>query len=261
MVAMAAARLEDEKLIARSRVFPYQLLAAYLNVSDEMPARIKNALQVAMGKALDNVPTFDGGVDVLVDTSGSMKNSVTGRRDGATSKIRCVDVAAVFASAVLRKNPEALVVPFDTRVHEASLNAFDSVMTNAEKLARHGGGGTRCAIAMAELNRRQSKSELVVYVSDNESWVGSQSGRGTETMAEWLKYKKRVPRAKLVCIDITPNGTTQAVGHDVLNVGGFSDEVFKVVSLFAQGKLGREHWVGEINKVELHCDAAEVKAA
>ena len=38
---------------------------------------------------------------------------------------------------------------------------------------------------------------------------------------------------------------------DVLNVGGFSDAVFDVISLFAKGELGAEHWVGAIKRVSL----------
>jgi 60 kDa SS-A/Ro ribonucleoprotein len=38
---------------------------------------------------------------------------------------------------------------------------------------------------------------------------------------------------------------------DILNVGGFSDQVFTLVSEFAGGTLDAEHWVGVIEKVEL----------
>ena len=49
-----------------------------------------------------------------------------------------------------------------------------------------------------------------------------------------------------------PNCTTQAYERDdVLNVGGFSDQVFALVKQFADGTLGNEHWVGEIEKTEL----------
>ena len=55
-----------------------------------------------------------------------------------------------------------------------------------------------------------------------------------------------------MCIDIQPYGTTQAQERaDILNVGGFSDAVFDVVAGFANGKLGAEHWVGEIEQVVL----------
>lgn len=254
LVELVAQRLRDEKLVAQSKVFPYQLLAAYLNVSEQMPSRIVNALQDALELALGNVPQFGCDAAVLVDTSGSMKNSVTGHREGSTSKVRFVDVAGLFASAILRRNPDTLVVPFDTRVHDARLNPRDAVTTNTQTLARFGGGGTDCGAALAYLNAQGSLAELVVYVSDNESWVdtGRQGRKATAVMAEWTKYKARVRNAKLVCIDISPNRTTQARERsDILNVGGFSDEVFNIVNLFSRDQLSGEHWVGEIEKVEV----------
>lgn len=69
-------------------------------------------------------------------------------------------------------------------------------------------------------------------------------------MEEWKTYKRRNPKAKLVCIDVTPDTTSQAKDQrDVLNVGGFSDDVFNIIALFAENKLTAEHWVGEIEKV------------
>lgn len=253
MVDLVAARLRNPELIAKAKVFPYQLLAAYMNIDAAVPKSLANALQDAMEVAVANIPDFGVSTAVLVDTSGSMKSPVTGVRQGATTKIRCVDVAALFASAVLRRNEEAEVVPFDTRVHSARLNGRDSILTNAEKLARFGGGGTDCSSALEHLNATGSKAELVIYVSDNESWVRDRGwGRATGVMEQWKAYKRRVPKAKLVCIDITPNTTTQArESHDILNVGGFSDQVFTVVSQFAKGELGGAHWVGEIEKVQL----------
>jgi 60 kDa SS-A/Ro ribonucleoprotein len=252
MVNLVAERLRDPKLVAQSKAFPYQLLAAYKNVSDDMPSRIVNALQDAMELAVANVPRFDSDAAVLVDTSGSMKNPVTGHRVGSTSKVRCVDVAALFASAVLRHNPDSTVTPFDTRVHDARLNARDAVMTNATTLARFGGGGTNCGMALEHLNKVQSMAEIVIYFSDNESWMDQTRTRATGVMEQWTKYKNRVPAAKLVCVDLTPNRTTQARDrHDILNVGGFSDEVFNIIKLFARGDMTGAHWVGEIEKVVL----------
>lgn len=256
MVNVVAERLRSAELVARAKVFPYQLLAAYLNINSEMPSAIGNALQDAMELAVANVPDFGCETAVLVDTSGSMGNPITGYRGSVTSKMRYVDVAGLFASAVLRKNPDATVVPFDTKVHEARLNARDAIITNAQKLAKFGGGGTNCASALAYLNQRGSRAKLVIYVSDNESWMGNRGSysqsRGTEMMDQWKQYKRRVPNAKLVCIDITPNTTTQAKdSHDILNVGGFSDEVFNTVARFARNELTAAYWVGEIEKVEL----------
>jgi 60 kDa SS-A/Ro ribonucleoprotein len=166
--------------------------------------------------------------------------------------VRCIDVAALFAASVVRKNRQARVVPFEQTVVDVRLNPRDSVMTNAEKLARIGGGGTNCSAPLALLNRQKATGDMVIFVSDNESWADPQSGRGTELMRQWSAFKKRCPNAKLVCIDIQPNRSTQAREQmDILNVGGFSDRVFDIVAAFARNELSPNHWVGEVEKVRL----------
>jgi 60 kDa SS-A/Ro ribonucleoprotein len=222
-----------------------------------VPERVRDALQDAMETAIRNVPEVPGVVYVCPDVSGSMASPVTGYRKGATSAVRCIDVAALVAAAVLRKNPQAEVIPFESDVVRVSLNSRDTVMTNAEKLARLPCGGTNCSAPLRELNRRQAKGDLVIYVSDNESWVdapqyGRFGGSRTETMNQWARFRGRNPAAQMVCIDIQPYGTVQAKEReDVLNIGGFSDQVFDVIAEFARGRLNANHWVGIIESVEL----------
>lgn len=125
-------------------------------------------------------------------------------------------------------------------------------MTNARKLAKIGGGGTNCSAPLAELNARKAAGDLVIFVSDNQSWVDAGGGRGTATLREWNVFRKRNPNARLICIDVQPYGTTQAAERDdVLNIGGFSDRIFEVVSEFAAGRLNADHWVGVIESVEI----------
>jgi len=161
-------------------------------------------------------------------------------------------VAALITSALVRKNPSAEVIPFEQDLVRVDLNPRDSVMTNAERLASVGGGGTNCGAPLYWLNGRQAEGDLVVYVSDNESWVDAGRGRGTALLAEWNAFRGRNPKARLVCIDLQPNDTTQAAERvDVLNVGGFSDQVFEVVAAFAAGDLHPNHWIGLLNAIEL----------
>lgn len=242
-----AAKLRDPQAVAKARVLPYQLMAAYTACGADVPAVVKEALQDAMELALANVPQFEGRVVVCPDVSGSMGSPVTGHRGSATSAVRCIDVAALVAAAVLRRNADARVLPFETKVVPLPLNPRDSVMTNAAKLAAVGGGGTSCSAPLALLNREKAQAELVVLVSDNESWADRARGRGTATMQEWTAFKQRNPTARLVCIDIQPCATTQAQEQpDVLNIGGFSDEVFKLLAVYAAGGMGAAHWVGVI---------------
>jgi 60 kDa SS-A/Ro ribonucleoprotein len=293
-----ADRLRDADAIARARVFPYQLMVAHAQAGADVPAAVREALHDAMEIATRNVPAVDGRVYVCPDVSGSMHSAVTGYRKGATTAVRCLDVAALVAACVLRTNRSAEVIPFsddvvrcpplsprDTVMTNAAklaalrcedvaaqvagpvqrtnraaevrpdsvdvvacppLNPRDSVMTNARVLAGLPSGGTNCSAPLRLLNDRKATGDLVIFVSDNESWVDRVAGRGTATMEQWATFKARNPRAKLVCIDLQPYGTVQATGDgrdDVLNVGGFGDAVFEVVAEFAAGRLGGDHWV------------------
>ena len=252
MAEVIAAKLRDPKAVAQARAFPYHLLAAYKATGDAVPVVVRDALQDALEATLANVPAFDGRVVVCPDVSGSMSSAVTGRRGSATSSVRCIDVAALVAAAVLRKNPRARVLPFEQDVVKLPLNARDSVMTNAQALVAIGGGGTNCSAPLAVLNRERAAVDVVILVSDNESWVDATRRGATQIMREWEVLKQRNPQARLVCIDIQPYATTQAAERrDIMNVGGFSDALFTLMALFAEGKTGAEHWVGEIEKISL----------
>jgi 60 kDa SS-A/Ro ribonucleoprotein len=252
MTELIAARLKDEAEIKRARVLPYQLLSAYLAASEDVPMEVREALQDAMEIAIANVPALAGNIVVCPDVSGSMSSPATGYRQGASSKMRCIDVAALVAAAMLRVNKQARVLPFECDVVEVGLNPRDSVMTNAQKLASVGGGGTNCSAPLAKLNAERAKVDIVVFVSDNQSWMDRAGDDRTGVMAEWTNLKQRNRDAKLVCIDIQPYGTSQAAEReDILNIGGFSDAVFETIANFAAGQLGAAHWVGEIEKVTL----------
>lgn len=285
MEAVIAGKLKDEEAIRKSKVFPYQLLAAYLNTGPEpqgyyyrasygrqaskpqveVPQRVRLALQDALEIAVENVPVYDGRVAVVVDTSGSMQSPVTGHRQGATTKVTCVDVAALVAATVMRKNPLAVVIPVDTQVHRSDmLNPRDSIMTNADKLRRLGGGGTDLGAAMRFIETAQAAPDLVIMVSDNESWFNPDGPRrswsGTSVQESWQRIRSRNPGAKMVCIDITANETSQAHdGHGVMNIGGFSDSIWETIRRFVSGE-GPETWVQEIKQVSLDVPAGRPEA-
>jgi 60 kDa SS-A/Ro ribonucleoprotein len=251
---MLAKRLADPREIGKAQVFPYQLMTAYASAGAKVPRVVKEALQDAMEIALGNVPALSGKVVVCPDVSGSMSSPATGHRKGATSVVRCIDIAALVAAAVLRKNPSARVLPFEETVVSVELNPRDSVLTNAKRLAAIGGGGTNCSAPVELLVEERADVDVLIFVSDNQSWVdaGRHAQSGTGLMKAWGKLKRRNPGAKLICIDIQPYGTTQALERDdVMNVGGFSDAVFQQMALFTEGTMGPEHWVGEIEKIAL----------
>ncbi len=251
MTALLAERLRDPHEIKRARVFPYQLMAARM-ATGSVPAAVLEALDAAMETAVRNVPAFAGRVAVCPDVSGSMASPVTGHRRGAATAVRCIDVAALVAAAVVRKNPSARVLPFENDVVKVRLDPEASVTANAAALAGIGGGGTNCSAPLRRLNDENATVDTVIFVSDNQSWVDAARPQNTETMRQWRMLKNANPEARLICVDIQPYGTTQAQGSaDILNIGGFSDAVFEAMAAFATGETGPTYLVDRIEEIDL----------
>ena len=61
-----------------------------------------------------------------------------------------------------RLGDELRRVPFEHSVVALHLSPRDSVMTNAERLASVGGGGTCVSAPLAQLNARNAKGDVVV---------------------------------------------------------------------------------------------------
>lgn len=247
-----AAKLRNAEAIQRAKVFPYQLMTAFRASSAAIPSAIVDALQDAMEVATGNVPKVAGKVVVAVDVSGSMQSPVTGFRRGATSTVRCIDVAALIAACLKRVNADARVIPFAEAVRECRLNPRDSVMTQAQQLVALIGGGTKVSAPLIELNKERSEVDLLVLVSDNQSWVDTRASGGTETMRQWEELKQRCPKARMVCIDLQPYATSQAVeSMDVLHVSGFTDAVFDLLASVASDGTDARRWVERVEAIAL----------
>ena len=258
-VDILAKRIANSELIKRAKVFPYQLMIAYFNAKD-MPEKIKCALREALDISCSNVPVIEGQTYVMLDVSGSMQSSITGNTNGygKQSVASCVDVAALMASAIFKKNPDTVILPFDTDVHVKPNSFYDkSVLENAETLAKFGGGGTYCHLPLKYLNDNNMKGSTVIYVSDNQSFIDVKYNNlynyrakdSLKTIYQWDKFKKNNPEAKLICIDIQPYTTVQAQNRsDILNVGGFSDRVFDIISIFLNSTYGDDHFVNIIEE-------------
>ncbi|MEY4567229.1 MAG: hypothetical protein RLY14_2199 [Planctomycetota bacterium] len=260
MIDFVAERLADESEIRRSKQFPYQYFSAYLYANEDVPHKIKTALQKAAEIACGNVPELPGPVVIGLDTSGSMGSPITGAHgSGSVSRMRCVDVAALFAAAILRRNPDSIVIPFDQSAYKAKIEAGDTILSIAERLARYGGGGTDCSLPLKAAvdwfpNRKFAGA---IIVSDNESWIGDGRYGATSTMTAWgsflnnqRKLEGKDAKPKLINIDLQPYQTTQTLeSPDIINIGGFSDSVFNVVNAFLSDNKNR--FVSEVEAMEI----------
>jgi len=182
MARLVAARLRDKEAQRKAGVMPYQMLAACCSLEADAPQEVRAALEDALEASLERVPELPGRVAVCIDVSGSMQSPLTGRKPGVSTKVRCVDVAALYACAVARKNPNALIVPFDDTCHVFELAPGEGVFEASRRLAELGQGGTDCSLPLNLLAERASRGsgvDTVVFLSDNESWMDRWMDRWT----------------------------------------------------------------------------------
>lgn len=253
-----AKRLTDKESIQKARVMPYQLMAAYNYVEPGTPRVIINALHDAMEIAVENTPVIEGNNVIVVDVSGSMIDPITGQLFNTSSKIRCIDVAALFTAAVVKRNPDTRVLPVDTRVHPYKTEPRNTIITEAQRLAKFGGGGTNLGLAFEFLCHNRIKVDNVIVISDMESWVNSGNTRypnpwgGTTSMAHWEMVHSYNRNSKLVCINIVPGKASQIDDKnkdDILQISGWNDAVFSVIEGFLSGDT--QDWVDIISNTPL----------
>lgn len=274
IVHSVASKLRDENLISKSNVFPYQLLATYMATQPKhsglgwgwysegkkgsnsgLPQEIVQSLERATEIATANVPSIDGDVCIAVDISGSMQIPVTGASDKGgmpSSNVRCVDAAALILASIVRKNPMANVLAFNRDVYSVDLDFSESILKNVEKFVKMHGGGTSCHAPLAEWNASKANADVVIYISDYESWADPKYSDQTAMQKEWASFKKRCPKAKMICIDLAPRKTGQVKEQrDVFYIGGMSDTIFSHMNRFLKDEFNGQHWVEFIQKVKI----------
>jgi 60 kDa SS-A/Ro ribonucleoprotein len=228
-------------------------MAALLNLDDDVPGDIKQALQDALQLSLDNVPTLIGKTAIVVDVSGSMSGSVNGGYGSNASKIRYVDVAGLIASCILKKNPEAKLVCFDNRLHPMNPKSSNSVLENAKEIASFNGGSTNCALGMSWVADNMPDADNIIFISDseaNEQITSTYSySRTSSAYDQFLKCKN----AKLLSIDIQPGLTLQLPKDDkkILHVSGFNDQVFELMGYFFDKDAKTKQLVDLVNEVKI----------
>lgn len=263
LVQTICRKLVDKTVMSKVKVFPYQLFATYLNTQSTagVPTSIKNAVQDALDISVENVPALTNVTQlfICIDTSGSMSSPVTGYNGSATSSVRCIDAAAMFAASFAKVNKTAnvTVIGFDHNAKVIPINTRDSLVTIAQNFNTPG-GGTNCSSAMQLIQNQftitKKDNIAVIYISDNCSWAEYYgryySGQASPLSTLWEQVARKAGTAKMVLIDVQPFATTQhQTTNNVLNVGGFSDAVYDVVTRFLNN--GNENWTTVINSIPL----------
>jgi len=120
-------KITDPAEVAKARLFPYQVWAAYTHAPSD---NWKRALGETLELTIQNIPALDSTL-VVIDTSASMRTSVSGR-----STMSRVEVAAVMAMATAKRARDVDVVIFGQGNARMKIRAGTSVLKGVHEVVR-----------------------------------------------------------------------------------------------------------------------------
>ena len=120
-------RITDTDEVAKARLFPYQVWAAYKHAPSD---NWKRALGTTLELTTQNIPALDRTL-VVIDMSGSMQGPVSNR-----SVMSRVEVAAVMAAVTAKRSASADVVIFGFTNEAVKLRKGASVLGSVDRLVK-----------------------------------------------------------------------------------------------------------------------------
>jgi len=290
-VETAVSQLTIPEKIYKSRLLPFRFLSAHLEVSkmryelkegessaivfeDEIETRVSTkvefegfkklvlmGLETAIELSCHNIPELEGRVAILIDHSGSMRGDGGGASLVSTlSRTTMVDIANLFASMLLAKQPSVYVGLFGDTLIQYKINRKMSIIEATRDMYRKGrecGGGTEHGIYtfFEEIIASKTPVDNIIVFSDmvigeRNSWYGlSGSGRGQGRFQDlFKKFRKMNPVAKVVSVNIHQTDGTTVFNKNmgVSQVAGWSEKIFDVI---AEGGAGYKAIIEEIEKI------------
>ncbi len=219
---MVIAKLTDPEEVAKSKQLPFRYFTAYKNV--EGNTKFLNAIATAMDLAVSNTPTLPGKTLIALDCSGSMGGDP-------------MEKGSVFAATLMKSNPDADVILYDTGVKKINLTTLSPVVAIANDLVKMAmGGGTDTSLVFQYALQNGGKYDRFIIISDNESWADSR-WRGGGTQETYNEYKKQTStNPEVFAIDIMGNGTKDIDSPKVHHLTGWSDRLLDFVGKVEQGE-------------------------
>jgi 60 kDa SS-A/Ro ribonucleoprotein len=252
-----AERLRDPAELRDNNATP-ELLFAVLGWADpRVPEPIQQALEAALDQTLHRVTLpRDQKVAVSVDVSGSMHCPCRFRPGGFTNgaaqgSVKLLDLAALFAGGLLQNSPQSLLLGFDENAWvRRCQDRGTSLLKEIAHTSGIGGSKSDCAAPLRLLNERQETRDLVVIISDNQTWADLRQGTQSSIRRQWDLFREGNPGARLVCLDLQPEVPVPWPNRpDVLCLSARCERVFPVITEFAAGGVTTPEQVDEVNRL------------
>lgn len=226
-------QLTNADKIHKSFVFPYQIYTAYKNL-EVREVNTCFALDKAFRESVKNVPGLDGTSLVVLDVSGSMEDRISGR-----SNMTIKEVCACYAAAIYLSNPGSDFIKFGNDAKQCHYNRLDSVFVLIEKMQENDGCGYGTNIFPVWKMLYQHYDRVFLFsdmqVMDSRYWWINNGNAAIDAMNE---YMRRYGRTHVYSIDAGnyPNQISNPLRGDLTLLTGFSDKIFRFISLIERGE-------------------------
>jgi hypothetical protein len=225
-----ADKLADPAQVAKSRQFPYRFLSAYRAINND---RWVTALSDALDASVGALPKFPGRTLVLVDTSASMRGTVSDK-----SQVRHIDVGALFGVALSTGKNDVELYGFANGVFKHDIPRGSSILRQIKSFDQKVGSVGHGTETVAALRAAYKGHDRVILVSDMQpfaDYTGYGWGRKSNSVSDTVPahipfFGINTTGYKTTALDLSkPNR---------FEIGGFSDQVFRMIGLLAEGQSG-----------------------
>lgn len=191
-------QLTNVEKIVKSKVFPYQIYAAYRNMKNTNPAVIC-ALDSAFRTAVLNIEELDGESCIMLDVSGSMDSSIS-----KLSVVSMKEVGACFA-AMLMLTTDCSFIKFGNVAKMGTYNMNNNIFEVINEMCANEmcGFGTCIDPAFELLENKQV--DRIFVISDMQTMDGKSWGHRKSPQDLWNHY---APGAEVYSFDLA-NYSTQ----------------------------------------------------
>ena len=229
----------------------------------ELKSKLFKALEDAMSIACENVPELEGNCAILIDHSGSVRGDWGGdSKVSPWSSVKTAHIGNLFGSIVAFKQKDVYIGMFGDRLISPAMDRSIGLLEFNQKSYDMGndcGGATENGLYTFLKNVIKEKKHIDNFIvfSDMEIGDGGEGGWDCTSTSRvkfkdlFKEFRKINPNCLTVCCNIRGQSGTSVFNPNlkILNVSGWSNNIFDVISRYKVGHL--KSMVEDIEKMAL----------
>lgn len=231
--------------------FESDAISMDLDKLDELKTKVSKALEDAMSIACENVPDLEGNCAILIDHSGSVRGDSYGEsRVSPWSNVKTAHIGNLFGSIMAFKQKNVYIGMFGDKLISPKINREKGLLAfnqHSYEMGNDCGGATENGLYTFLENVIKEKKHIDNFIifSDMEIGDGGEGGWDVTSSIKrkfkdlFKEFRNINPNCLTVCCNIKGQSGTSVFNPNlnILNVSGWSNNIFDVISMYKAGKL------------------------